>query len=254
YALLAVRFRDERPGPIMEPRIQYAQTKDGVSIAFWTLGEGEPLLHLAPSFSHIQMEWQIPKIRAWYERLAEKRTLIRCDARGVGLSQRELPRWPPWTEWVRLDLEAVVDRLGLQRFAIFAPMHGGPAAVAYAAGNPERVSQLILWCTYARAADWTTSPQVQAIRALIDKDWDTFAEAAAHVLLGWSAGDEARRFATLIRESTTPEGFQMAVRIVNEVDVTALLPRVKCPTLVLHRRQVRLLGVDVATGLASRIP
>jgi len=24
----------------MEPRIQYAQTADGVSIAFWTLGEG----------------------------------------------------------------------------------------------------------------------------------------------------------------------------------------------------------------------
>ena len=27
----------------MEPRIQYAQSADGVSIAFWTLGEGTPL-------------------------------------------------------------------------------------------------------------------------------------------------------------------------------------------------------------------
>ena len=27
----------------MEPRIQYAKTGDGVSIAFWTLGEGMPL-------------------------------------------------------------------------------------------------------------------------------------------------------------------------------------------------------------------
>jgi len=27
----------------MEPRIQYAQTADGVSIAFWTLGGGMPL-------------------------------------------------------------------------------------------------------------------------------------------------------------------------------------------------------------------
>jgi len=26
----------------MEPRIQYAKTADGVSIAFWTLGEGMP--------------------------------------------------------------------------------------------------------------------------------------------------------------------------------------------------------------------
>ena len=26
----------------MEPRIQYAQTADGVSIAYWTLGDGKP--------------------------------------------------------------------------------------------------------------------------------------------------------------------------------------------------------------------
>jgi hypothetical protein len=43
----------------MEPRIQYAQTSDGVSIAFWTLGEGMPLVGMpTPPFSHIQLEWQ----------------------------------------------------------------------------------------------------------------------------------------------------------------------------------------------------
>ena len=30
----------------MEPRIQYAKTKDGVSIAYRTLGEGMPVLHM----------------------------------------------------------------------------------------------------------------------------------------------------------------------------------------------------------------
>ena len=54
----------------MEPRIQYAQTKDGVNIAFWTLGEGMPLVQmpLIP-WTHIQLEWQWPEMRAWYERL-----------------------------------------------------------------------------------------------------------------------------------------------------------------------------------------
>ena len=38
----------------MEPRIQYAQTADGVSIAYWTLGEGMPLVLMAsPPFSHM---------------------------------------------------------------------------------------------------------------------------------------------------------------------------------------------------------
>jgi hypothetical protein len=32
----------------MEPRIQYAQTAHGVSIAFRTVGQGMPLVYLTP--------------------------------------------------------------------------------------------------------------------------------------------------------------------------------------------------------------
>ncbi|MEE8347686.1 MAG: hypothetical protein V3S20_10085, partial [Dehalococcoidia bacterium] len=62
----------------MEPRIQYAQTKDGVSIAFYTLGEGKPLVQMVP-WSHLQLEWQVPALSRWYEYLAEKRMLVRYD-------------------------------------------------------------------------------------------------------------------------------------------------------------------------------
>ncbi len=74
----------------MEPRIQYAQTSDGVSIAFWTLGEGMPLVHFPPGYSHIQLEWQLPECRRWYERLAQKRKVVRADPRGFGLSERNV--------------------------------------------------------------------------------------------------------------------------------------------------------------------
>jgi len=235
-----------------EPRIQYAKTSDGVSIAFWTLGDGPPLVHITPAFPHLQLEWQIPKIRAWYERLARRRKLIRYDGRGMGLSQHEIPAFSPETGV--LDLEAVLGRLELDRVALLGPLHGGPTAITYAARNPERVSHLVLWCTYSRAADWAEAAQIQASRALIDRDWDTYAETAAHLVFGWSAGDEARAFATLIRESTTPEVVQMGIRALSEVDVTALMPQVQSPTLVLHRRGLRGLNVDVAMGLASRIP
>ncbi len=46
----------------MEPRIQYAKTADGVSIAYATVGQGMPVpLVIMPNipFSHIQLEWQI---------------------------------------------------------------------------------------------------------------------------------------------------------------------------------------------------
>jgi len=236
----------------MEPRIQYAQTADGVSIAFWTLGEGMPLVHLPHPFSHIQMEWQIPEIRRWYERLAQQRKLIRFDIRGFGLSQREVHDFS--LDSVLLDLDAVVDRAGLERFALLGYEHAGPPVIVYAARHPERVSHLILCHSYARASDWIRSPQIQAIRSLIEKDWETYTETTAHITMGWSAGEQARRFAALIRESATPEMMQAGLRALNEFDVTAFLPQVTVPTLVLHRRQVSYPAVDIARDLVSRIP
>jgi len=74
----------------MEPRVQYTRTKDGVSIAYWSLGEGQPLVIMpAMPMSHIECEWQIPEWRAFYERLAERRRLIRYDGRGTGMSGRK---------------------------------------------------------------------------------------------------------------------------------------------------------------------
>ena len=94
----------------MEPRIKFAQTKDGVSIAYWTLGEGMPFVQMpvAP-WSHVQLELQVPLWRAWDERLAEKRLHVRYDHRGSGLSERNVTA--PTLDALMLDLEAVVDRL-----------------------------------------------------------------------------------------------------------------------------------------------
>ena len=236
----------------MEPRIQYAQTTDGVSIAFWTLGQGMPFVHMPPPFTHIQMEWQIPEVRRWYERLAERRKLIRFDTGGFGLSQREVPEFS--LDSYLLEVDAVVDRLGLERFVLLGFEHSGPTAIVYAARHAERVSHLVLWCAYARPSDWTRSPLIQATRALIQKDWETYTETIAHVAFGWSEGEQARRFAALIRESTTPEAVEMGISALDEFDVTAFLPQVTAPTLVLHRREVPYPAVDVARDLASRIP
>jgi class 3 adenylate cyclase len=237
----------------MEPRIQYAQTADGVSIAFWTLGEGMPLVHMPRHlFSHIELEWQFPEIRRWYERLAEKRMLVRYDGRGSGLSQRKVADFS-LDSWV-LDLEAVVDRLRLEAFALLGVVRTGPVVIAYAARHPERVSHLLLWCTQARSSDVLQSPQAQGLLALMDQDWGLFTETAAHVVMGWSEGEPARRFAAFMRESITQDAVRAAYRSILEFDVTALLPQVKAPTLVLHRRQVAYPEVDVASRLASGIP
>ena len=237
---------------MMEPRIQYAQTADGVSIAYSTLGEGMPWLQtpVAPC-GVLQVEWQVPEFRAWYERLARKRMLVQYDCRGTGLSERGVDDYS--LDAMVRDLEAVADRLELPRFTLWGSVNFGPVAIGYAARHPERVSQLMLWCTYARGSDFFT-PQAETMTALVEKDWRLYTEALCHYFLGFSTGETTSRLAALIRKSVTPEKWQAAYGSAAKFDVEALLPEVKAPTLVLHRRQLPWLSVDVATDLASRIP
>src|SRR3989337_4585583 len=155
----------------MEPRIQYATTSDGVSIAFWTMGEGMPLVYMPDLFSHIQLEWQFPGIQRWNERLAERRKLVRYDGRGRGLSDRDVTDYS--LDALVLDLEAVLDRLALERFALLGVTSSGPVAITYAAGHPERVSHLILSHSFARTRD-TASPLTKSLARLIDTDWQAF--------------------------------------------------------------------------------
>ena len=238
----------------MEPRIQYAQTSDGVSIAYWTLGEGVPLVHMPePGLSHIQLEWQSRRPRRWYEGLAETRTLVRYDGRGTGLSDRDVADYS--LDGLVLDLEAVVNRLGLDRFALFAPLSGGPVAVTYAAAQQERISHLILWCVRARSSEMYEEKHVRALVALLDVDWETATETWARVVLGGSDDELARQAAAFMRECITQEAMQTRIDTFRDIDIRALLPRLKSPTLVLQRRQLpNRDNVRIAKELASGIP
>jgi len=234
----------------MEPRIQYTHTADGVSIAFWTLGEGVPFVNM-PSvpWSHIQLEWQNPGLRRWYERLAEKRKLVRYDGRGTGLSDRNVVDYS--VDAHMLDLQAVVERLGVQTFVLLGPTNAAPVAIAYATRHPQAVSHLVLWCPWW----WARAAREHTFRAMLQGDWELFTEAAAHAILGWSTGEEAHRLAALFRECVTPETARAIFNALPRFDVAAVLSQVRSPTLILQRRQVTALpGVEIAKGLASGIP
>ncbi len=233
----------------MEPRIQYARTTDGVSIAFWTLGQGPPVVQMGLPFSHIQLEWQDPGWRRWYERLAERRKLVRYDGRGSGLSDRNVADYS--LDAHMRDLQAVVERLGVQRFALVSPHMACVVAVACAARYPEAVSHLVLWCA------WGLGPRgrAQVFGTLREGDWELYTEALAHAGLGWSAGEEAHRIAAFMRECVTAEAARAIFSALARFDVAAVLSQVTSPTLILQRRQVAALpGVEIAKDLASGIP
>jgi len=237
----------------MDPRIEFAHTSDGVDIAYWSLGEG-PTLLMMPSmpWSHLKEEWKIPEVARWFAAIGRGRRLIRYDGRGFGLSQREADDYGLDAQ-VR-DLEAVIDKAGLERFDLYAAQHSGPPAIAYAVAHPERVAHLILFCAYADGNAYGHTPVTYASRGMIEHDWDFYTEAVARLLLGWTEPEAASRFAAMVRASTSAEVASAVLNATLDIDVRDLLSQVDVPTLVVFRPGLRSASFDQSRLMASVIP
>ena len=135
-----------------EPRIQYAKTEDGVNIAYWTLGEGEPLV-MTPgdALGAAMATWENPEGRAYLETLAQNRLVIRYDHRGGGHSEHDLTDLS-FDDYIA-DIEAVAMGAGLDNFALFGVAYSSPFAIGYAVRHPETVSNLVLWNSAVKGAD-----------------------------------------------------------------------------------------------------
>jgi class 3 adenylate cyclase len=235
----------------MEPEIRYCTTEDGVSIAYCQGGEGTPVIAVqSPLYSNIELEWRDWE---WYRVMTARRRLIRFDNRGVGSSQRDVPGLS--IEELTLDIGAVADALTLDRFVLYAESWAVPIAVAYAAKHPERVSHLILFAGFARAEELYEIPRVKTLFSMLDQgDWELFTDTVCLAQLGWHLPDVAQGLAALMRASTTLEQAQAIYGADRQYDVTALLPLVRVPTLVMHPRGAPFPTLDLARKLAAGIP
>ncbi|MGE3074800.1 MAG: alpha/beta fold hydrolase [Dehalococcoidia bacterium] len=240
---------------VLDPKVQYARTSDGVNIAFCTFGEDRgalPLICLRPPhLSHMALEWELPFETRWheFETLSQSRMVVRLDSRGSGLSDRGV-------EDVSLearcrDIEAVVNRLGLTRFAIQAQLHAGSWGIAYAAAYPEKVSHLILVQTYLDGRAYWNMPARIALEPLARLDWTTYTEATLSSAFSWAPSSLPRAMAKLMRSAITQDDYLRYHAEDRTVNVTEAMRTVQCPVLVANFQLNMVTGPDVARRIAS---
>lgn len=153
--------------------ISYARNGD-VSIAYRTLGEGpEDLLMISGFVGNLEILFELPSARRFFERLAGFARVIVFDKRGMGLSDRDGGAYT--IENVTGDALAVLDAVGSERASLLGASEGGPASVMIAATHPDRVESLILYGTYARLSasdDFTEGLPVERLRG----NWKALSE------------------------------------------------------------------------------
>ncbi len=238
----------------MEPYIQYARTNDGVNIAYYSRGEGAPLVCLTGGggLSHLTREWQYPEQRAWLERLAANYRLIRLDHRGIGLSDRH--RDFDLALAVH-DIEAVARKEGLKRFALLAQLHSSATAVLYACQHLESVSHLVFWSPFASNREFVeSSPPVQAARATAGMDWPTFTEIISQLGLAWADMQQGRRYAAYMRDCATSDYYLGAMARFQDFDLMPKLGELTMPALILHRREAAYPTLELVRKFAAATP
>ncbi len=247
--------------PLTEQQIRFCTSSDGARIAYATTGTGPPLVKAANWLSHLEFDWNSPVWRHWIRELSRDHTLVRYDERGCGLSDWAAEEFS-LDAWVR-DLEAVVDRLGLERFPLLGLSQGGPIAIAYTLRHPERVSRLILYGSYSRG---------RTHRPLSEREREEREVMLRMIAVGWGQGHAAFRqvftslfipggspeqvhwFNELQRVSATPENAARIARTFDDLDVRDLAPGLELPTLVLHASGDLRIPFDEGRLLASLIP
>ncbi len=236
--------------PDLDLRIHYTKARDGVNLAYWTAGTGDPLVFLPTMISNVESDWRTDRGRV-YARLAENHLLVRYDGRGHGMSDRD-PATLTLDSLVG-DLEAVVDELGLRRFAIFAPAVSATAGIAFAARFPKRVSQLVLFHPYPSYDDYFHSSFGDAL-PLVHQNWDLFTMTVSHIRLGWMQGDQARQSASLMRESVDRDFFLRELEAAPVLNARPLMDSVRTPTLIVCRRHYGEYEIGLSRSIAAAIP
>ena len=239
---------------MQKPRVHFARTRDGVSIAYSVAGQGHPILFLSGWVSHLEVEVTGESVVRFLDGLSGggRRRVVRFDWRGTGLSDREVGDLSVAKRVA--DLEAVVDALGGEKVAIFAWALSGPPALMYAVAHPERVSHLILYGTFASGA--TSNPALaRALIDLIRADWSVGARTMVQVVArGIDSGiiDDGAKFLQVASSG------EVAAAILEEgyfkIDVRDVVPQVKVPSLVLHRREDPAVPFSAGRELAALLP
>jgi class 3 adenylate cyclase len=228
------------------PESRYALSGE-VNIAYQVMGEGPVDLMLAPGIvSHVEFLHEMPGYTSFLRRLSAFARVVTFDKRGQGLSDRTAG--VPSLEQRVDDFRAVMEAVGSQRTALLGFSEGAPMSAFFAATYPERVSKLILFGGFAKS--YVTDEMI-ARRAEL---WGT-----GVLIRGLNPAQAMNRedvllYAKFERLSASPGALKAYMAWNKAIDVRAILPSVRVPTLILHRRTDALVNVKESQDFVAGIP
>jgi class 3 adenylate cyclase len=234
---------------------RYALNGD-LRVAYRASSPGERDIVLVPTwFTNCEVMPDLPSIRGWVEAMTSLGRLILFDQPGTGasdpLSPGAMPTLEQWTD----SITVVLDELGSTEAVLVALAGAVTTAALFAAAHPSRTTALVALEAYAdpvyELADGQTHEEIR----------DTF-------FAMWGKGDyqhlvnpdmpwneEIRStWARFERLAASPRTVAVMWPLVGEMDVRAVLPTVRVPTLVVQHADDPIVTPSKGRYLGDHIP
>jgi class 3 adenylate cyclase len=221
-------------------------------------GDGPTTILALPAFyESFSLDHLMPVYKQFYAELGAGRRIIRFDWRTTGLSAHVPAGVPGWnTAGVAADLLAVARAAG-HPCVVWASTIAGIPAVRFAVAQPELVTHLILYGTYAAVADAFSDDLVEGLGNLVKVSWQMAAQTIADTNGRREYPEEAGQLGDWYHRSVSKEAYLATIapeRPERTDDVTSMLAQVQAPTLVLHRIADPIIPFSAGQKLAAGIP
>ena len=242
----------------MDSPVRFAEN-GGVRLAYRTFGDApEDLLFVPTWLSNLDLIDTYDPIVNSLESMASFVRVIVLDRRGTGLSDR-LSGVATLEEGMD-DLLAVLDAAETKKVTLFGLNESGPLCALFAATHPERVRSLVLYGSFATTIwqpdyPWGQKPEERDLQiAALMQMWGDEGTGGL-INQGAEPDPDFERWATRWqRNSVTRDALPGIFEILAQTDVRHVLPTIRVPTLVMHRRDDAVVPVDNGRYLAEHIP
>jgi class 3 adenylate cyclase len=176
--------------------------------------------------------------------------LILFDQSGTGASDpvnaSALPTLEQWAD----SITAVLDDLGSREAVLIAPNGGFAPAALFAATHPSRTTALVVLEGYSG----TRGLAPDEIRAAVLATWGTGeTQRVLNPDMPWNEEIRAA-WARHERLSASPATVSLVLDLATELDVRAILPTIRVPTLVLHHTDDPVVRTSGGKYIADHIP
>jgi pimeloyl-ACP methyl ester carboxylesterase len=218
---------------------------DGARLNVQVTGDGPALILLQGQAS--THDWWTDLRRRYEDRFQT----ITMDYRATGMTVA--PAGDLSTRLLGEDVIGVLDSLGVAQAHVYGTSMGGRIAHMVAADHPSRVRSLVLACT-SPGGPHAVERSNEVRKALADPDENARRQAMVRLFYTPDWGTDASRSRLLGDPTMSPANRQRHLKMSARHDAWDLLPRIQCPTLLLHGRDDQMSPSVNAETSAERIP